>query len=282
MRRNRLTITLRNDLLKLLDGTIDGAEIRNRSHAIERLLGKALYPRVTKAVVLAAGEGVKMRPFTYEMPKTMLPVKGRPILEHAIELLRSHELRDIVIVIGRLGEKIRAHFSDGKHFGVTITYVEQSAKPIGTAAALLAAKPYVGSGPVLVMYGDVLADINLAEFIEFHRNEKGVATMALTSVADPSIYGAVGLAGTRVCEITEKPTKSNTTSRVINAGIYVFEPEALGALSKDAVSLERDLFPALCKEGKLMGYPFAGKWFDIGTPAIYERALNEWKQSSKQ
>lgn len=103
--RDRITITLRVDLLKQIDEVVDGAKIRNRSHAIEYILTNSLAPRVKKAFILAGGSGIKMRPLTYELPKPMIPVGGRPILEHIIGLLRGHDLRDIVILIGPLGEK---------------------------------------------------------------------------------------------------------------------------------------------------------------------------------
>lgn len=104
--RNRLTITLKKDLLPLIDEIIDGTRIRNRSHAIEYLLSQSLKPQTNKALILAAGRGVNMRPFTYEIPKTLIPVKGKPILEYSIEQLRESGLKDIYILVGHLGEKL--------------------------------------------------------------------------------------------------------------------------------------------------------------------------------
>lgn len=125
MKRTRLTITIDGRVINLLDKQIDGARLRNRSHAIEYLLLKALTPRPKKAIILAGGKGVKMRPFTYEMPKVLLPIHNRPILEHTIELLRKHDVRDIIISTGHLGEKIVNYFGDGAKFGVRIAYKDQ-------------------------------------------------------------------------------------------------------------------------------------------------------------
>lgn len=278
MERKRLTITLRKDLLPKIDKIIDGAKIRNRSHAIEYLLIQSLQPKVKKAVILAGGEGVKMRPFTYEMPKAMLPVHGRPILEHIIDLLRSYEIRDIIILIGPLGEKIKNYFGNGSKYGVKITYLREK-KAAGTAQPLLLAKKYLKNQPFLLFYGDVLADIDLQGLIDFHQQTGGIATVALTSVAEPSPYGVAKLRGNRILGFEEKPKKRPSLSRLISAGIFLLEPEIINYIPKKEYSrLEKDILPKLAKEGKLFGYPFEGQWFDVGTPEIYERVLKEWKK----
>src|SRR3989338_8561584 len=146
MNRSRLTITLRKDLLEVLDTYIDGVTIRNRSHAIESLLGEKIYPTVKKAIILAADEGIKFRPFTYEMPKAMLPIKGRPLLEHIITGLRESNIRDIYIAVGYLSDKIKSYFGNGSKFGVSLTYVSQEKKNVGTAGALKKFQRFFRSG----------------------------------------------------------------------------------------------------------------------------------------
>lgn len=278
MERKRLTITLKKDLLPEVDKIIDGEKIRNRSHAIEFLLLQALRPKIKKALVLAGGKGLKMRPFTYEMPKSMIPVHGRPILEYTIELLRNHDIRDIILLIGYLGDKIKAHFGDGSKLGVKITYIEEK-KEVGTARPLLLAKKYLDEEPFLLIYGDILVDIDLADFISFHQEEKGIATVALTSVAEPSPYGVVKLRGSRILGFEEKPTRAPKLSHLISAGLYVLEPGIFDYISKKPYSmLEEDVLPKLASEGSLRGFPFEGQWFDVGTPEIYERVLKEWKK----
>lgn len=275
--RERLTITLRHDLLRRVDDLIDGARIRNRSHAIEYLLSNSLPPVVRKAFVLAGGAGVKMRPLTYELPKPMIPVNGRPILEHIVDLLRENNIREIIVLAGPLTDKIRSYFGDGSKFGVKISYVEES-KRSGTAGPLLKAKNLIDDHPFVMIHGDVLADINLRDMIEFHQHCSKLATMAVTSVDSPSEWGVIGLQGEKIVSFTEKPHRPGI-SHNINAGIYIMNPEILDYIPDKAFSmLEQDVFPQLAKEGKLCGYAFEGVWFDIATPKIYEQALKEWKK----
>lgn len=275
--RERLTITMRRDLLTRVDEIIDGAKIRNRSHAIEYLLSSALPPAVNKAFILAGGVGVKMRPLTYELPKTMIPVNGRPILDHIIELLRESGIRDLIILLGPLGDKVRNHFGDGSKFGVKITYIEEP-RPSGTAKPLVAAKTLLAGGPFVMMYGDVLAEINLKDMISFHEHSSKLATMALTSVDTPGDWGVVGLQGEKIVSFTEKPHTSGI-SHNINAGIFIMDPAIVDFVPKKAFSmLEKDVFPKLVSQGQLCGYQFEGKWFDIATPEIYEQALKQWRK----
>lgn len=278
MDRDRLTITLRKDVVKQLDRTIDGFRIRNRSHAIEYYLSKGLGPKVNKVLILAGGRGIKMRPFTYEMPKSMIPVRNRPILEHVIEIIRSFDIRDIMISIDYLGDKIKGYFGDGSKFGVHITYAE-GIKPTGTAVPLISAKTFMGNNPFILWHGDVLADIDLMDLINFHESHKGLMTMALTSVSDPSAYGAVKLRGDKIMDFKEKAGRGPEVSRVINAGIYIMNPKIIDYIPNKPVSyLEKDVLPVLVKKGYLYGYVFAGQWFDVSTPDVYARALKEWKK----
>lgn len=278
MERERLTITLKPSVLKYIDSQIDGVTIRNRSHAIETIITKTMAPGVNQALILAAGQGIKMRPFTYEMPKPMIPVKKRPILEHIVNQLRDNDIRDIVIVIGYLGEQIQTYFSDGSKFGVKIRYIEEE-KQTGTAGPLRLARQILNDQPFLMIYGDVLADLNLREFIDYHLQFGQTATLALTSVPDPSAYGAVRMNGQKVVEIVEKPKNSASVSRLVTAGVQILDPSIYSYIpSKEFSMLEEDVFPILATEGKLGGYLFEGKWFDVGTPDVYERALKEWNK----
>lgn len=277
MERERLTITLRKDLLYRIDDTIDGARIRNRSHAIEYLISSALPSKINKALILAGGEGVKMRPLTYELPKPMIPVKDKPILEYIIELLRDSEIRNIAIVAGPHSDKIKKHFQDGAKFGVKITYIEET-KPSGTAAPLNKAKSFLGNDSFVLFYGDVLADINLREMIDFHKHSGKHMTMAITSVSESGDWGVINMRGHDIVKFTEKPHKEGF-SKLINAGIFVAEPEIFDYIPKKSHSmLEEDVIPTLIEKSKIAGYNFDGLWFDIATPKIYEQALKYWKK----
>ena len=278
MDRKRLTITLKKDLFPLIDEVIDGTRIRNRSHAIEYLLSQSLGPRIKKAFILAAGRGINLRPLTYEIPKTLIPVQGKPILEYTIELLRDNGLKDLYIHIGHLGEKIVSHFGDGSRFGVKITYIHEK-KEQGTAAPLRQVKKYLAKSPFVMMYGDTLIDINLRDLIEFHQAQGGLATVAITSSEKPHEFGVVRLHGNRVVSFREKPEQNKRISHLINAGLFVFNPEIINYVPPSGYSmLEKDVLPKLAGEGKLYGYPFEGQWYDVGTPEVYEEVLKEWKK----
>ncbi|MCL5435828.1 MAG: nucleotidyltransferase family protein [Patescibacteria group bacterium] len=280
MARIRLTITLKDTILRLLDGMVDGQRIRNRSHAIEYLLSQTLLPKQTKVLILAGGEGVNFRPLTFEMPKSLIPVAGKPLLEHTILNLRRHNLTDVTISLGYLGEKIKAYFGDGSRWGLQISYLEQSQKKTGTAQPLKQAQERFGSGNFLLLYGDVLTDINFVELLEFHRSQKGtLATMALAPVERVSMWGVTKVIGNKIVEFEEKPNAPKTHSHLVNAGIYVMEPGIFKYIDRDCVRLERDVFPRLADEGKLAAYPFEGKWYDVSTPEIYERVIKDWRAS---
>jgi mannose-1-phosphate guanylyltransferase/phosphomannomutase len=280
MDRDRLTITLNKSLLAKIDNFIDGTKIRNRSHAIEYLIKKSLVPEVAQAVILAGGKGLNMRPFTFEMPKGLFPVGGKPILEHIIELLRLSEVRDVIFSIGHLGEKIKDHFGDGSRFGVKITYVTED-KEAGTGGALLLAKKHLKNDTFLVLHGDIMIDLNVSDFVCFHKEQGTAATIALTSVVDPSKFGEVVLNGTKVVRFIEKPEKGRQTSQLINSGFYVFNKEIFEYIPKAMPSFIEDIFPKLAEAKQLSGFLFAGRWVDIGTPASYERAIKEWGKEKK-
>lgn len=279
MSRIRLTITLKDTILKLLDELIDGQKIRNRSHAIEFLLSQSLVPKQTKVLILAGGEGVNFRPLTFEMPKSLIPVAGKPLLEHTIMSLRRHNLTDVTISLGYLGGKIKEYFGDGSRWGLQISYLEQSQKKGGTAQPVKQSGEHFGSGTFLLIYGDVLTDINFVELLEFHRSQKSaVATMALAPVERVSMWGVTKVMGNKIVEFEEKPDSPKTHSHLVNAGIYVMEPSIFKYINRDSIRLESDVFPRLADEGKLAAYPFEGKWYDVSTPEIYERVIKEWKK----
>lgn len=276
MSRLRLTITLKSELVRQLDKFIDGSKIRNRSHAIEYLLTKGFGPGIGRALILAGGRGQRLQPFTYELPKTLLPVSGKPLLEHIVAQLRQHGVRDLVISVGGLGGKIKEHFGDGGKFGVQIRYLDQGEAESGTAQPIRQAKKFFGTEPFFCYYGDVLAEISLGDLAEFHLTHHGAATVALTSVAKAADWGVVALHGSKILSFQEKPTSAPILSHLISGGIFVFNSEIFDAITPRERSLEQDVFPKLAAAGRLHGYPFEGKWFDVGTPEIYEMALKEW------
>lgn len=279
MDRERLTITIKKDLLKKIDKKIDKKIIRNRSHAIEFFLTQAMGPKINKAVILAGGECIKIKPFTYKIPKSMIPVKGKPLLEYTIELLKNNDIKNVLIITGHLGDKIKDYFKDGSRFGVKITYIEERERK-GTAGSLRLAKKFVGNENFLVIYGDILIEIDLKDLIEFHKSQEDtMATLALTSVENPTAYGVVKLKGNKIVEFLEKPVESKDLSRLINAGVYVSSPEIFKFIpSKNISMIEDNILPKLAEKRKIAGYIFEGQWFDVGTQEVYERVIKEWKK----
>lgn len=276
MAKQRLTITLNENLLRRVDAAIDGAKIRNRSHAIEYLLSTSLISKSTKVLVLAGGEGVKFRPLTFELPKSLVPIKGKPLLEHTLDSLRAQGLLDVYISLGHLGHKIKEYFGDGKRLGLNIRYLEQRRKKPGTAQPLLEARDYFQDNPFLVIYGDVLSKLNLIDLLDFHNSHRGIATIALASVEKTSMWGVASIQGERIVNFVEKP-RLTTKSHLVNAGVYVLSPEVFKYIPENSSRLEKDLFPRLAIEGKLCAYPFEGVWYDVSTPKIYEQVIKQWQ-----
>lgn len=272
MAKTRLTITLDQDILKRVDSAIDGSKIRNRSHAIEYLLTSCLIPLTTKVLILAGGEGVKFRPLTYELPKSLLPIKDKPLLEHTLLSLKEQGLTDICISVAHLGKKIKDYFGDGARLGIRIKYIEQTEAKNGTAQPVLQAREFISEEPFLVIYGDVLTRLNFLDLLDFHNSHRGIATMALASVEKPSMWGVANIEGNRIKDFVEKP-RTKTRSHLINAGIYVLSPEVFKYISASSTRLEKDVFPRLAREGKLYAYPFESEWYDVSTPQIYAEVI---------
>ena len=275
MTRVKLCISLKGELLPKIDNLIDGLKLRNRSHVIEYLLSQNLPGKISKALILTAGRGIKMRPFTYELPKPMLLVKGKPLLEYTLELLKNSGIKEVIILVGKQGDKIKNHFGNGSKFGLNVIYLDEE-KPTGTAIPILEAKNLLLGEPFLLIYGDVLAKINLKEMMDFHEENNDLVTMAITSVEKTGDWGVVNLRGHNIISFVEKPKKPGL-SHLVNAGVFIIEPDIYKYIPDKKFSrLENDVFPTLVKKGKMNGYLFEGKWFDVGTPENYERAIKEW------
>lgn len=276
IKRNKLTVTIKKDLFSKIDAIIDGRKIRNRSHAAEYLIEEGLgYNRVKTALILAGGKGKRLRPFTYELPKPLLPLKNKPLIIHIFELLKKHQITNIYLSIGYKAKRIKDYLGDGSQFGVNIKYLVEK-KPLGTAGAIKAASKFIKESFILI-WCDILADFDLDDFISFHKENQTLGTLALTSRKDPSRYGMVMLKGNYITDFVEKPKKNIIPSNLINAGYAIFEPEIFKYISKKSKSIEKDIYPNLAKNKKLLGYVFEGKWFDIGTHESYESAIKNWK-----
>ena len=271
----RVTITVKKDILRRVDSLVDGREIRNRSHAIETLIARSLSKTgLDTALVMAGGEGAHLRPVTYEIPKSLIPIRGKPILEHQINLLKRYDVTNIILAVDYMNEKIRQHFGDGRKFGVDITYVVEN-QPMGTAGAIGLAKDHL-SKSFLFLNVDTLMDPNIPEMYEFHKSQKKLATVLLTTVGDPSSFGVVKMRGNQILKFVEKPNLSKAPSRLINAGLCIFDQTVTSMVPKRKMMIE-ELFTKLSREEQLVGYLHDGVTYDVGTAKGYEKAVKEWK-----
>jgi mannose-1-phosphate guanylyltransferase len=224
-----------------------------------------------QALVLAGGEGTRLRPLTYTTPKPVMPLAGRPFLSFMLDWLRSHGVEEVILSCGFMSEGVK-HVLGDIYDGMRLRYVIEE-EPLGTAGPVrLALDEGVLAERLLVLNGDVLTDIDLSAELAQHERTGARATLALYPVEDTASYGVVPIdAEGRVEAFLEKAEGETPTNR-INAGAYVIEREVLEAIPAGrAVSFERDVFPELVGQG-LYGYAAAGYWIDIGTPQRYLEA----------
>lgn len=226
-----------------------------------------------KALILAAGRGTRLGPLTHDMPKPMLPVGNRPLLEHIIELLRRHDIADIAINLHHKPDAILRHFGSGDAWGVRMRYSYEAAL-LGSAGTALRHLAWVYPNPFVVYYGDVLSDVDLTELIEFHCTSQAAATIVVNQVDDPTRCGIVEFdASRRVQRFVEKPSADQVFSRWSNSGIYVLNPQVLHFVTDIPSDFGQDIFPRLLEAGlPIQAYPFNGLLIDIGTPENYQRA----------
>jgi mannose-1-phosphate guanylyltransferase / phosphomannomutase len=226
-----------------------------------------------KAVVMAGGEGTRLRPLTSNQPKPMVPIVGKPCMEHILELLAQHGLDDVIVTVAFMPQAIRSYFGNGDNLGVTIEYsVEES--PLGTAGSVRLASGRLDE-TCLVISGDALCDVDLTDLIRFHREKGAAVTIGLKSVENPLEFGIVVTDEEgRIERFLEKPSWSQVFSDTINTGIYVLEPEVLRHVPTDVpYDFSKELFPLLLEMGRpLYGYVFEDYWQDIGNLDQFRQA----------
>ena len=194
-----------------------------------------------KAVILVGGEATRLLPLTCNRPKAMVPVLNIPFLEHVIRYLSKHQIKDIILAQSHLSQPIKSYFGDGSQFGVKLSYTVEDA-PLGTAGAVKNTERYLGE-TFLVLNGDIFTDLDITAMISFHLERRAKATIALTPVDDPTSYGLIETdAQERVMRFLEKPSWSQVTTNMINAGTYVLEPDVLTHIPPQTnFTFERDL-----------------------------------------
>jgi mannose-1-phosphate guanylyltransferase len=225
-----------------------------------------------QALILAGGEGTRLRPLTSTIPKPVVPLVGRPFIAYMLEWLRGHGVEEAILSCGFMADGVRSVLGDGAGVGVRLRYVEEP-RPLGTGGALKFAEDLLHDR-FLMLNGDVLTDIDLTAQLRQHELSGARATLALIGVEDPSAYGLVRReADLSVSEFVEKPSPDEIDTNLVNAGAYILERDVLDQMAPAGtrISMERDVFPALVGKG-LFGYEAGGYWLDIGTPQRYLQA----------
>ena len=227
-----------------------------------------------KAVVMAGGEGSRLRPLTVKRPKPMVPIAGKPVMEHILNLLKRHGITEVVVTVQYLASNIEDYFGNGSQFGMRITYSREDV-PLGTAGSVKNAEEQL-TEPFLVISGDALTDYNLNEIISYHRVKKSLATLMLAHVPNPLEYGVIitNEEG-HITQFLEKPSWGEVFSDTINTGIYVLDPKIFTYFEKNKqFDFSQELFPMMLKQGDpIYGYiATSGYWCDVGNLSEYMRA----------
>jgi NDP-sugar pyrophosphorylase family protein len=247
----------------------------------ERVVGLAFVselqeeePLPIRAVVMAGGFGKRLGSLTEDLPKPMLPIGGRPLMELLIGRLREAGVRRVTVTTHYKPERIRDHFGDGGRFGVEIDYVIEK-EPLGTAGAVALIEP--GDEPLLVVNGDLLTRVDFRALLKFHRNERAALSVGIRSYEMEVPYGVVETEGASITGIREKPR----LSFFVNAGIYLLDPATPKSIPRGKRFDMTDLMDALIQDGRrVAGFPIIEYWLDIGRSNDYEKALIDYGNGS--
>ncbi len=226
-----------------------------------------------KAMIMAGGEGMRLRPMTCDCPKPMLPLMGRPVMEYALRLLKRHGVREAGVTLMYLPERVREYFGDGEEYGLSLRYYVEK-RPLGTAGSVRQAADFLDE-TFVVLSGDGVTDCDLTAALAFHREKGAMATMVLKHLDQPLEYGVVSAdAQGRVRRFVEKPGWDEVCSDTVNTGIYLIEPEALRMIPEgQPYDFSKQLFPEMLRQGlPLYACTMEGYWCDVGDAASYLRA----------
>lgn len=229
-----------------------------------------------KAVILAGGKGTRLYPVTKEIPKPLLPVKKRPIINYLVDLFYSQGIKDIAVLINK---DFREDFNwwQKRYYPKEKIKIFEEDKSLGTFGGVWFLKDWIGESDFFLTNGDELKKINLAKMASFHKKTSPLGTIALVKVSDPSEYGVVICKSNCIREFIEKP--KNPPSKYINSGLYLLSPEIFDYHpGPQFLMIEKDIFPKLAKERKLAGFKFQGQWMDCGTWERYQSALENWNK----
>jgi len=225
-----------------------------------------------KAVVIAGGFGTRLRPLSCTRPKHLFPVAGKPLMDWTLEGLSKAGTHETIFAVNYMSEAFVKKYGESA-FGMKIRY-SQEEKPLGTGGCIKNAEGIIGHDePFLLLNGDILSKIDYVALLTWHKKNMAITTIALHWVKDPSRYGVVETSDAdQIKRFVEKPRREKAPSNLVNAGVYVVDPKVFDYLvAERRVSLEREVFPALARDGKLFGYRFGTLWIDVGEPSDYLR-----------
>lgn len=250
MSKIRLTITIAPEIVAELDKLIDGKTIRNRSHAIESLVNQQLMGQISQAVILAGGSPAAI-------DRATTNVAGQPLLAHTINLLQSYGINHIFVITDQDPKTLAEIIDDARHIQII---TQPPGK--GTAGALVAAAKHLSPSPIIVIHSDIFTDINLLDFIRFHRDHGQEVTIAVKPKLNQREFGKAIMSGHRITRFLSRPDTSEIG--MVNMGVYVINPSIILSLPKTTpLMLETDVFPQLAQQNQLAGYLFEGLWYDI-------------------
>jgi mannose-1-phosphate guanylyltransferase len=233
-----------------------------------------------KAMILAAGLGTRLRPLTDNLPKPLLPLEGRPLIEYTLLLLRKYGITDVIINLHYQGEKIMQALGDGSRWGMKIRYSEEP-RILGTAGGIKNVELLLSQEPFLVINSDILVEIHLDRVIELHQRERAAATLVLREDPNVDVWGAVGVdAHNRIRQFLGKPDwMGKTLSKRMFAGIHVMDPRVLAYIPGQGFSTIVDVYIEMIQKGeRLVGQTVKDYWIDIGSPERYRQAQEDLKQ----
>ncbi len=230
---------------------------------------------VSKGVILAGGMGTRLYPVTYEIPKPLLPVKRKPIVNYLVDLFQEQGIKNIALLINK-GFREEFDWWKKRYYPKKKIEFFEEKKPLGTFGGIWFLKDWISNSPFFLTNGDELKKINLKKMIEFHNQRQVIGSIALVRVADPENYGVVISKNGFIQKFLEKPKKPPTN--YVSSGLYLLNPEIFQYHSGPRFSMiETDIFPKLVREKKLAGYKFKGNWMDCGNFSRWEKAIHHWK-----
>ena len=223
-------------------------------------------------IVLAGGFGTRLRPWTESIPKPLLPILDKSMIEHVLDVLPEPQVDRVLIAAGYGVDKLREHF-EGISLPYEVVIVEEE-EPLGTGGAIANCREYLSGDTFCVINGDLITSLRVEEMLEFHTSNGGIATISLWEVEDPSRFGVADYIeeNGKIMRFQEKPPSEEAYSNLINAGTYLLEHDIFDMMPDGAHSIERDVYEKIAATGALNGFPFGGMFVDAGTPSSFIEA----------